>query len=106
VTVFQPHLFSRTQTFATQFGDALMGSDVVVVLPIYPSREKPIPGVTHDLVVEATRRSGHGHAHPATSFEEALTVLEALLRPGDVLLTLGAGNVVHLGETWLAGGTS
>jgi UDP-N-acetylmuramate--alanine ligase len=106
VTVFQPHLFSRTQTFATQFGDALMGSDVVVVLPIYPSREKPIPGVTHDLVVEATRRSGHGHAHPATSFEQALTVLEALLRPGDVMLTLGAGNVVHLGETWLAGGAS
>ncbi|MBZ5588060.1 MAG: UDP-N-acetylmuramate--L-alanine ligase [Acidobacteriia bacterium] len=106
VAAFQPHLFSRTQMFAREFGDALLGADVVVVLPIYPAREQPIPGVTHEFVVEAARRSGHPNVRAATSFGQALTMLEESLRPGDVLLTLGAGNVVQLGETWLAGGTA
>ena len=103
VVVFQPHLFSRTQTFAREFGNALLAADTVVVLPIYPAREQPIPGVSHDLVAEAARRFGHEHVRTATSFGHALTILEELLRPGDVLLTLGAGNVVQLGEMWLAG---
>ncbi len=106
VLVFQPHLFSRTRDFAREFGDALLGADVVVVLPIYPSREQPIPGVTHDLVVAAAGRSGHRQARGVASFDEALAVLGETLRPGDVLLTLGAGNVVKLGEAWLAGGGS
>ncbi len=103
VAVFQPHLFSRTRAFAPEFGAALMGADAVIVLPIYPAREQPIPGVTHELVADAARRSGHGQARTAASFGEALTILDSLLRPGDVLLTLGAGNVVQLGETWLKG---
>jgi UDP-N-acetylmuramate--alanine ligase len=103
VAVFQPHLFSRTQAFAREFGTVLLGADAVVVLPIYPAREQPIPGVSHELVAEAARRSGHRHVLTAASFDHALTVLEELLRPGDVLLTLGAGNVVQLGEMWLGG---
>jgi UDP-N-acetylmuramate--alanine ligase len=106
VVVFQPHLFSRTRDFAREFGDALLGADVVVVLPIYPSREQPIPGVSSELVVGAAQRSGHRQARGASSFADALNVLDELLRPGDVLLTLGAGNVVQLGETWLSGGTT
>ena len=106
VAVFQPHLFSRTRMFAREFGDALRAADVAVVLPIYASREQPIPGVTHLLVAEAARAAGHPDARAVGSFEEALEVLDGLLRPGDVVLTLGAGNVVHLGERWLAGGTA
>ncbi len=104
VAVFQPHLFSRTLRFAREFGEALLGADVVVVLPIYPAREQPIAGVSHDLVVAAAAQSGHRHALAAGSFEEALALLPGVLRPGDVLLTMGAGNVVRLGERWLAGG--
>ena len=106
VAVFQPHLFSRTLRFAREFGEALLGADVVVVLPIYPAREQPIAGVTQDLIVDAAAQSGHRHAVAVGSFEEALAMLPGLLRPGDVLLTMGAGNVVRLGERWLAGGVS
>jgi UDP-N-acetylmuramate--alanine ligase len=101
VVAFQPHLFSRTRDFAREFGDALLGADVVVVLPIYPAREQPIPGVTDALVVDAARRAGHRHVQPAASFDDALAALRGLLRPGDVLLTMGAGNVVNLGDRWL-----
>ncbi|MGE5236494.1 MAG: UDP-N-acetylmuramate--L-alanine ligase [Acidobacteriota bacterium] len=104
VAVFQPHLFSRTQAFAREFGEVLLGADVAVVLPIYPAREQAIAGVTHELVLAAARSSGHRHVVMAQSFRDALEQLVRLLRPGDVLLTLGAGNIVHLGETWLAGG--
>jgi UDP-N-acetylmuramate--alanine ligase len=103
VVVFQPHLFSRTRTFAREFGEALLAADVVVVVPIYPAREKPMPGVTHELVVEAARASGHHHVLAASSFAAALATLDEVLRPGDALLTLGAGDVVHLGEAWLKG---
>ena len=104
VVAFQPHLFSRTRDFAREFGDALLGAEVVMVLPIYPAREQPIPGVTHELVADAARRLGHRHVQATASFDEALAVLARVLRPGDVLLTMGAGNVVRLGESWLAGG--
>jgi UDP-N-acetylmuramate--alanine ligase len=106
VAVFQPHLFSRTRIFAREFGEALLAADVALVLPIYPAREQPIPEVSHELVVTAARSSGHRQVLAAASFQDALDRLDDLLRPGDVLLTLGAGNVVHLGETWLAGGDS
>ncbi|HVN42580.1 MAG TPA: Mur ligase family protein, partial [Steroidobacteraceae bacterium] len=104
VVVFQPHLFSRTAMFAGEFGDALLGADLVLVLPIYPAREAPIEGVQHSLVVDTARRSGHRHVVLCESFDHALATLGELLRSGDVLLTLGAGNVVRLGEQWLAGG--
>jgi UDP-N-acetylmuramate--alanine ligase len=105
VVVFQPHLFSRTQAFAREFSDALLGADVALVLPIYPARERPIPGVTHQLVVDAAQRLGHRCVAACSSFDDALTSLAGILRPGDVLLTMGAGDVLRLGESWLAGGT-
>jgi len=106
VLVFQPHLFSRTQTFARAFGEALLAADEVLVLPIYPSRERPIPGVTAALVVDAARASGHRQVFAPSSFDEALALLAERLRPGETLLTMGAGDVVRLGERWLEGGAS
>jgi len=103
VVVFQPHLYSRTRTFAGEFGEALLAADVVVLLPIYAAREKPLSGVTSELVARAARRSGHREVATVGSFDEALERLRTLLRPGDVLMTIGAGNVVELGERWLAG---
>lgn len=101
VAVFQPHLFSRTAAFAAQLGEALLAADAAVVLPIYPARETPIPGVTSTLVAEAARRCGHRQVLLADTFDDAIATLDGLLREGDVLLTLGAGDVVHLGERWL-----
>jgi len=106
VAVFQPHLYSRTQSFAQRFGEALLGADLVLVLPVYAAREQPLPGVTHHLVVDAARRSGHRQVVPCDSFEAARSALDAAVREGDVVLTLGAGNVVRLGEAWLAEGAT
>jgi len=102
ILVFQPHLFSRTHTFAQELGEALLAADIAVVLPIYPAREQPIPGVTHQLVVEAARRLGHTAAMGVDSFDEAMVELNTRTREGDVVVTAGAGNVVRLGEQWLS----
>ncbi len=103
VAAFQPHLYSRTRDFADEFGTALAEAEVVVVLPIYPAREQPLPGVSSALVAEAARAGGATRVVEPASLDEALAGLSALLEPGDVLLTLGAGDVHRLGERWLGG---
>ena len=103
VAVFQPHLYSRTRDFAAAFGEALLAADVVVVLPIYPAREAPIPGVDGGVIVEAARRHGHLRVDAADDMADAIGRIEGLLEPGDVLLTLGAGDVHRVAERWLRG---
>ena len=89
----------RTRAFAAQFGAALAGSDLVFVVPIYPAREQPIPGVTAKLVATAAIESiGGARVQVAASLDEAVDTLTAELSPGDVLLTLGAGDVDRVGR--------
>ena len=96
--VFQPHLFSRTRHLAEEFGRSLLGADKAVVTNIYPSREQPEPGVTSDLVVEAAKRSGHRDVRLCTEWREVPPLLAADVREGDVILTLGAGDIYRLAE--------
>jgi UDP-N-acetylmuramate--alanine ligase len=103
VAVFQPHVYSRTREFAVGFAEALMGAESAVILPIYPSRERAIPGVTSELVVAEAIRLGHPQVMPANSADEAIALLDGLLRPGDVMLTLGAGDVFRVAESWVGG---
>lgn len=103
VTLFQPHLYSRTRDFAADFGRALLGADVAVVTDVYPSREKPLPGVTGQLVVQAAREAGHRNLVYIADKKKVSERLERLLKPGDLLLTMGAGDVVKFGEGYLAG---
>jgi UDP-N-acetylmuramate--alanine ligase len=104
VAVFQPHLYSRTRDFASDFGRSLTGADLVVVLPIYPARELPIDGVDAALVVAAAKTAGHVEVMVGPAVDDAAAALDEWLRPGDVLLTLGAGDVWRVAEEWLAGG--
>ncbi|HEY2289368.1 MAG TPA: UDP-N-acetylmuramate--L-alanine ligase [Thermoanaerobaculia bacterium] len=97
--VFQPHLFSRTQDQAEDFGRALLGADMAVVTDVYPSREKPIPGVTGELVVEAALRSGHRNVHYCPSWKDAPGLLTGEVGPNDVVITLGAGDVNRLAQS-------
>jgi UDP-N-acetylmuramate--alanine ligase len=100
--VFQPHLFSRTRDLADDFGNALLGADRAVVTGIYPSREAPLPGVTGDIVVEAARKSGHRNVVYCPDWHDVPPVLAAEIAPGDVVLTLGAGDINRLASLLVA----
>jgi UDP-N-acetylmuramate--alanine ligase len=104
VALFQPHLFTRTRDFAAEFGRALSAGDLALVTDVYPSREKPIPGVSGELVAEATRREGRCQVRYLPDKARIPDLLEEVLRPGDLLLTLGAGDIVRSGEEFLRRG--
>lgn len=99
LAVFQPHLYSRTQTFAQQFGEALIAADVVVVTDVYPARELPITGVTGKLVVDAACEASPGHrvAYMPT-LDAAAEFIRSEARAGDLVVTLGAGDVTTLAD--------
>lgn len=96
VVVFQPHLYSRTLAFATGFAEALAAADVVVVLDVYGAREDPQPGVTGELIAERIT-SGPAEVRYIPSLAQAPEAVAALVRDGDVVLTMGAGDVTMLG---------
>lgn len=101
VAVYQPHLFSRTIAYQRDFGEALDLADVVVVLDIYPSREKAenFPGVTGWLAATATSDAAPGKTvHYAPTFDDAEHLLKRILKPGDLCMTIGAGTVSKLGH--------
>ncbi|MFI0711468.1 UDP-N-acetylmuramate--L-alanine ligase [Streptomyces inhibens] len=101
LVVFQPHLFSRTQELGTEMGQALALADASVVLDIYPAREDPIPGVTSALIIDAARAAGADVT--AESDQAAIPdVIAGMTKPGDLVLTMGAGDVTDLGPAILS----
>jgi UDP-N-acetylmuramate--alanine ligase len=106
VALFQPHLFSRTRDFAPEFGRSLAAADLALVMDVYPSREAPLPGVTGELVASAARGAGSRQVTYVPDKKAVVDALERALCPGDVLLTLGAGDVVRFGEEYLRRGGS
>lgn len=89
VVVFQPHLYSRTRDFAQEFGAALAGADQAWVTGIYAARERPIQGITGELIVAAAGKN----AHYVENMTELLAALLEELRGGDVCVFMGAGNI-------------
>ncbi|MYA06591.1 MAG: UDP-N-acetylmuramate--L-alanine ligase [Holophagales bacterium] len=102
--VFQPHLFSRTRALADDFGRALLLADNVLVADIYPSRERPIPGVDAGLVVAAGARAGHPSISGCGPWQAAADRLRSEVGEGDLVLTLGAGDIYRLAHRLAAGG--
>ncbi|MER5220711.1 UDP-N-acetylmuramate--L-alanine ligase [Streptomyces flaveus] len=96
LVVFQPHLFSRTQELGREMGQALSLADASIVLDIYPAREDPIPGVTSELIVDAARAAG-AEVTPVHDKADAPAVVAGMAGPGDLVLTMGAGDVTDLG---------
>ena len=93
LVMFQPHRYSRTAAFQREFGTALLAGDTVFVTDIYPANEQPLPGVTGETIVDAARSQGH----PSIFFEPHLEGLRyklgAMMKSGDLILSLGAGNI-------------
>ncbi|CAL9416602.1 UDP-N-acetylmuramate--L-alanine ligase [Streptomyces sp. enrichment culture] len=96
LVVFQPHLFSRTQELGKEMGQALALADASVVLDIYPAREDPIPGVTSELIIESARAAG-ADVTAVHDKADIPAVIAGMAKPGDLVLTMGAGDVTDLG---------
>jgi len=101
--VFQPHRYTRTADLMNEFAASFPGIDALVILDIYPAGEKPIPGITSGVLAEKVRQKGQKNAVWFEDRETAVEHLLSQLRAGDVLLTLGAGDVWRLGETIVEG---
>jgi UDP-N-acetylmuramate--alanine ligase len=96
VAAFQPHLFSRTRDFSDAFGSALAAADCVFLTDIYPAREQPIDGVTSELVAASTKRAGRPVIWQGARSNLA-EALAGFVREGDVVITIGAGDVTQTG---------
>lgn len=102
VVVFQPHLYSRTRDFAVEFGEALAPADVVVVADVYAAREDPLPGITGGLVAEAVRAVRAGaRVEFVPDVPSLVPKLVELVRSGDLVLTVGAGDITAIGPALL-----
>jgi UDP-N-acetylmuramate--alanine ligase len=101
VTVFQPHRYTRTQALEEEFARAFYHADVLIVLPIYAASEEPIPGITAERLVEQIKKFGHRDGHYVPDFPGARQQLMETLQKGDLLITLGAGDVWKIGEEFL-----
>jgi len=93
IAVFQPHLYSRTRDFASDFGQAFMYSDALVVTGIYGSREEPIPGVTAELIARAARDYGHREVYYIEDKQQLPQKLMDITKPGDMVISFGAGDI-------------
>jgi len=101
VVVFQPHRYTRTRSFAEAFGQALRPCDALIVTDVYGAGDEPIAGVTGALVAAAARRAGHPDVAYCANLDAVPAALAPRLRAGDIVLTVGAGNVTDVGPAIL-----
>ncbi len=94
ITVFQPHLYSRTRLFAKEFAEVLAKSDEVVLLDIYAAREDPEPGVTGELILN--NFSDRTRIHYAPNWDDASAMAASLAQAGDFIVTMGCGDVYRM----------
>ena len=98
ITIFQPHLYSRTKDFYKEFGKSFFDSDLLIVTDIYPAREEPIPNITGELIVSKAKEFGHKEVFYIPRKEEIIPFLSRILKENDLVITLGAGDIYKIGE--------
>ena len=101
VVLFQPHRYTRTKALAEEFYTAFHEADILLLTEIYGASEAPIPGVTSEALLNGIKQHGHRHAFLEPSFEKLIARTMEIIIPGDVVLTLGAGNILQAGEKLL-----
>ncbi len=102
VVLFQPHRYSRTAALREEFARSFYDADVVLLTDIYAASEDPIEGVTGQALAEEIERFGHRNVRFIGGVDEGAKVLSDVTQPGDLVLTLGAGNVWRAGEEFMA----
>jgi UDP-N-acetylmuramate--alanine ligase len=98
LVVFQPHRYTRTRDLLGEFGRALAGADEVVLTDIYPAGESPLPGITADALAGAVRQAAACPVHLIHALDDVPAAVAALARPGDLVITLGAGSIAGVGD--------
>jgi UDP-N-acetylmuramate--alanine ligase len=101
IVVFQPHLYSRTKDFYQDFGKSFLNSDVFVCTDIYPAREKPIEGVSGEMISNITKKLGHKNVHYVADKNEIPNKLMQLKKKDDIIITMGAGDIWKYGEKFV-----
>jgi UDP-N-acetylmuramate--alanine ligase len=99
--LFQPHRYSRTMRLLDEFGTAFHQADNLFLLDIYAASEPALAGVDSHVLLEKVRSYGHRSAHYASSMEEGIARVAAAAEPGDLIITLGAGNVSQAADSIL-----
>ncbi|MBM4281499.1 MAG: UDP-N-acetylmuramate--L-alanine ligase [Deltaproteobacteria bacterium] len=102
LVLFQPHRYSRTAALKDDFARCFHDADVVLIAPVYAAGESPIEGATGEAVAAAARAHGHRDARAVTSLDDGVAQLAAIARPGDLVLTQGAGDITHCGPALLS----
>ncbi len=95
IAVMQPHRYTRLHDLFEQFSTCFNDADAVIVAPVYPAGEQPIPGVDRDSLVASLRAHGHRHAMPLESPDKLAGLIKGLAKPGDYIICLGAGSITQ-----------
>lgn len=98
IAIFQPHLYSRTRDFYRDFGSAFHQAEILIVAPIYPAREEPIPGISGEMIVQAAREAGHREAYYIEDRTRIADFTRKLAQKGDIIITMGAGDIWKTGR--------
>lgn len=102
ICVFQPHTYSRTKDFCLDFGKSFGDADILLITDIYPAREAPIEGITGTIIADAATQFGHRNVHYVQDKKHVPATLLELVQDGDIVLTLGAGDIWKYGAEFLS----
>jgi UDP-N-acetylmuramate--alanine ligase len=101
IVVFQPHLYSRTRDFYQDFGRSFLNSDVFICTDVYPAREKPIEGVSGELIANITKKFGHKNVNYVADKNKIPELLKQIMKKDDIIITMGAGDIWKYGEKFV-----
>ena len=93
ISIFQPHLFSRTRDFYQDFAQAFQESDILIVTDIYQAREIPIPGITAEIISDTAKNIGHNNVEYIPDQTQIASRVSEIAEPNDIIMTMGAGNI-------------
>jgi UDP-N-acetylmuramate--alanine ligase len=98
ITVFQPHRYSRTKLLAEKFGKAFFDADCVIINDVYSANESPISGISGETIFKEVKKSNHRKVRYLPSKEDILSYLSEIVQPGDIIITMGAGDIWTVGQ--------